>query len=284
MPTPPEQSDSSRRRYHEEEISEILKRTAELQRIRNRAGEHTHGLTLEEIQEIAREAGLDPSLVHTAAAQLETPTTSGQKFHFWGAPLKIHEGRIVQGDLTDELMNRLILEMRAVSGKKGRFEKLGKTLTWSSDLHGAVEVTVRQQDENIHIQGQGKFGTMVFLFYYLPLFLGLVLGGGYLAERVSLPGPVEGAILVTALLMLFMVIRPLYALWNDRQERSLGTLMDHLEAAVAEAEAAEGAPAGSRNPEAEPGEADRLEVPDETAYEEPRPSRRRSAGGKPRQR
>jgi hypothetical protein len=95
---------------------------------------------------------------------------------------------------------------------------------------------------------------------------------------------VEGAILVTALLMLFMVIRPLYALWNGRQEQSLGTLMDHLEAAVAEAEAAQDEPAGSRNPEAEPGEADRLEVPDETVYEESRPSRRRSAEGKPRQR
>ncbi|MDF1565902.1 MAG: hypothetical protein P1V51_22900 [Deltaproteobacteria bacterium] len=60
------------RRFGEAEIELILQRAVQLEVISEILGGREHeGLTLREVQEIAREAGIDPNLVARAAWELE---------------------------------------------------------------------------------------------------------------------------------------------------------------------------------------------------------------------
>jgi hypothetical protein len=63
--------------YSEKEIGAILKRAAELSM--SEAGSNAGGLSLEELQQIGREAGIDPDLILKAASELQNyaPRASG---------------------------------------------------------------------------------------------------------------------------------------------------------------------------------------------------------------
>ena len=62
------------RRYSDREVARILERATELQRAEPSAT-NPEGLTLAELTEIAREAGIEPALLRRASA--EAPQTSG---------------------------------------------------------------------------------------------------------------------------------------------------------------------------------------------------------------
>ena len=65
--------------FSEQEIGAILKRTAELSK--EAAGDRSSdaGLSLEEIQALAADAGLDTQLVSRAAAELTAPAAGSEQ-------------------------------------------------------------------------------------------------------------------------------------------------------------------------------------------------------------
>lgn len=69
----------SGRIYNEEEISRLLNRAAELEAERSVSGDKgfKNGLSLEELQQIASESGIDPELVRKAAKEFESSRLSG---------------------------------------------------------------------------------------------------------------------------------------------------------------------------------------------------------------
>ena len=66
-----EPSQHPSRRYNEKEVADIIKRASELQQAESTA-ESTTGMSLAELEQVAREAGLDPALVRRAATDLDT--------------------------------------------------------------------------------------------------------------------------------------------------------------------------------------------------------------------
>jgi len=56
--------------YNEKEIGAILKRAAELSQ--DESGTNAAGLSIEELQQVGSEAGLDPDMILRAAAGTET--------------------------------------------------------------------------------------------------------------------------------------------------------------------------------------------------------------------
>lgn len=63
----------SERRYSEEEIARIFERATEAQEIAVRPANPAEGLSLSELQAIARDVGIPPELVARAADSLESP-------------------------------------------------------------------------------------------------------------------------------------------------------------------------------------------------------------------
>lgn len=132
------------RQYGAEEVQEILQRTSSLER-KKQLDRPT--MELSEIEAIAKEAGLDPSLVRRAAQEFEQKrgeTGTGAKFA--GAPLRQVFEREVDGEITTAAHEALAAELRSLMGPHavvGHVSAIGRTLTWSGlSRVGKIELSV----------------------------------------------------------------------------------------------------------------------------------------------
>jgi hypothetical protein len=177
------------RRYGDSEVARILKRATELQRAEPSAAD-PEGLTLAELAEIAREAGIDPNLLRRAAAEVE----SRQPTNTWaeklaGAPTRISIERTVPGELAPDRFDAIIpLIQRATEGQ-GTASAVGKTLTWSSRTENntaAQQVLVASRDGETLIRVEERFNGLAG-----GLFGGIV-GGVGIGAGVGAGGALAG--------------------------------------------------------------------------------------------
>jgi hypothetical protein len=81
------------RRFSEKEVAHIIKRASELQQ-EEAPAESSSGMSLAELEQVAREAGLDPALVRRAATDLDTRVSDRPASRFIGAPTTLQMGII----------------------------------------------------------------------------------------------------------------------------------------------------------------------------------------------
>src|SRR4029078_9580482 len=92
------------RTFSEEEVALIIKRAAELQQTEEVEKDLGATLRLAEVEQIAREAGIDPLLIRRAAHGLDRPVEKNRPSPFGGAPTRIVYARVVDGEISvDEL-------------------------------------------------------------------------------------------------------------------------------------------------------------------------------------
>jgi len=126
----------SKQIYKQDEISDILKRAAELQ---GSEGEGpSTGLSLPELQQIAIDSGIDPKYVHLAAAELAA-VPEGEKTNFWGGPLRLVLEREIEGEITAEVWEKMVSEIRRSFQESGSVQEWGRAFEWT--LSGKNSVT-----------------------------------------------------------------------------------------------------------------------------------------------
>ena len=239
------------RRYGDNEVARILKRATELQRAEPSAAD-PEGLTLAELAEIAREAGIDPNLLRRAAAEVENRTpanTWGEKIA--GAPIGISIERTVPGELPPDRFDAIIpLIQRATEGQ-GTASAVGKTLTWSSRTDGNTavqQVLVASRDGETLIRVEERFSGLAG-----GLFGGIV-GGVGVGVGVGAGGAL-GGILGSALLGITLPVavicgsyagaRAIYTRIVRRRESAAVRLVDEIATYAAGETARELGPASS---------------------------------------
>ena len=157
--------------YSEKQVTEILHRAAQLERGR---AQQTPGLSLADIENIAREAGLDPSLVRIAAQSFETREGErGLKAKIFGAPTHRVIERVVDGEISAADHERLIGDLRGVVRSRQRMHppqisSVGRTLTMSS---GFIELEMAPRDGKTVVRIEVNCGPIAGGFY------GGLLGG-----------------------------------------------------------------------------------------------------------
>lgn len=165
---------SQSRLYSDQEISAILKRAGELQATQSDA--ETHGLSLEELQHIAAEVGLDPKLVATAAAQLERKGGDKSGAGLLGSPTSIHIERVIPGELSTDQWADVAGRIGDAFGMVGRSGQVGQSLEWTHTSERThLQVTVTPHKGQTKVRVVGKF-TRVALAFFLPA---LVVGGAW---------------------------------------------------------------------------------------------------------
>src|ERR1041384_4706622 len=98
------------RSYRDEDVARLLHRASALDRKRQQdAGS---GLSLAEVEAIARESGIDPGLVRQAARDLEAEQSSGFSRRFLGAPARMSIERVVEGEISVDHHERMAAEIR----------------------------------------------------------------------------------------------------------------------------------------------------------------------------
>lgn len=141
----------SERRYSEDEVALIFARASEKELTAPRrlgSGDTGEGLTLADLKQIGREAGIAPELVAQAARDLEQipqPAT----VRFLGLPLGV--GRMVRLDrrLTDQEWERLVVLLRDTFDARGTVRMEGSFRQWTN---GNLQVLVEPDGEGQRIR------------------------------------------------------------------------------------------------------------------------------------
>jgi len=230
------------RTYREEEVAAILHRAAQLERDQ---GVPEGGLNLREIEAIARDSGIDLSLVRQAARELDDDGP-GIAAAIAGAPLRRTIERVVDVEIGADLHERLAQEIREVLSAPGvgnrrilpgSLSSIGRSLALTGFVGtSAIEVTVAPRDGKTLIRisadrsqlagglfggivggvggGAGaNVGWMIPTLLHLPWFAGLA-GAGMV---------VFGA---------YALARTIFASSSRGVDGQLNALADRLEAVV----------------------------------------------------
>ncbi|NND72820.1 MAG: hypothetical protein HKN43_14680, partial [Rhodothermales bacterium] len=118
--------------YKGKEIDAILRAAARLQEEDDSRADKGLGLSLSEVEEIARDSGIDPKYVRQAALISSSDTDDEDRFHFWGGPITIRRSFIVNRPLSKREMEELVPSMQRITDNGGRTDSLGNSLTWTS--------------------------------------------------------------------------------------------------------------------------------------------------------
>lgn len=241
----------AQRIYTEREVTALLERAAALQQHSARQDEARPGLTLPEIEAIAAEAGLDPSLLRQAARELDAPASPNH-----GAPpgttaTHVFVERWVPGTLSEEAWEDVVAELRhrydtdlgAMMGMPGYgrslTERIGRSVEWRHTSMAGIEtrVMIRPRGEGLHVRLSQRVG------WGSPLAESLVYGlfGGLL-------GLVPAALLDAGKAFAVALMGVLYVLavagifaadraWRRNKHRALEALGDRVAALLTAHEA-----------------------------------------------
>lgn len=231
--------DPAERRFTDDEARAIIERAARTQHaleVRDDA-RGASGLSLAELQEVARAAGLDPRHVAAAAASLEIDGATPPVDRF-GVPTRLRITRVVPA-VSDPAWELMVAALRAEFGTAGSAGQVGRMREWTGqtkassglqdEVHvvaaphaGGVALTIEQADTRRRgrdmLVAAGTTGGMGVLF----LAMGLVPGA-----------PIALAVLggaVAGIGGLFGVGGVVHARrWATGQERRFHAVLDRLE-------------------------------------------------------
>jgi hypothetical protein len=129
------------RRYDDEEIAEIFRKAAEGPQALPHQTASDVGMTLAELQDIGREAGLSPEAVASAARSLEIRPQSGVR-HYLTMPVQVGRSVELSRKLTDAEWDRLVVQLRETFNARGVVSANGSFRQWTNgNLQALLEPT-----------------------------------------------------------------------------------------------------------------------------------------------
>ena len=133
------------RRYDDDEAAEIFRKAAEGPQSLPSQAAGNEGMTLAELKDIAREAGISPDLVESAARSLEIqPRASGRTF--LGLPIGVERTVALDHKLSDDEWERLVVQLRETFHARGSVASTGSFRQWTNgNLQVLLEPTATGQ-------------------------------------------------------------------------------------------------------------------------------------------
>ncbi len=129
---------SNDRLYTEKEISKILKRAGEIQA--SEREKVTMGLSLEELQQLAEEVGLEPDIIANVAETIDIEPEN-EDVGFLSSlmmPTKIDLEHVIQGEISEDEWPEVVAMMERHSGKAGSSSQVGKLLEWTAETNNTT--------------------------------------------------------------------------------------------------------------------------------------------------
>ena len=230
--------DAKRRRYSEEEFALILRKASEIQESpKDGLGRRgAQGFSLEEIQSIAGEAGIDPQAISRAAALLgamEWEERKGLVAAILGGPGKYHLDFEVAGKLPPGEYGRILELIRRTLEHQGEASEMLGGIEWKTvgDL-SAINVNIAPRGDTTSIQIVGDRNAAGALIFTFPMAGAAILMGalGGVFEPTTAAGitGLVGGLLGSG----FLVARTLWVSGSRKFHRRLTALMDTISGGV----------------------------------------------------
>lgn len=240
-------SPAAGRKFNEEEVALIIKRAAELQQTEQVAEDTSSALSLAEVEQIAKEAGIDPALIRRAAQSLDRPGSESIRPSPWvGAPTRIVFERVIDGEISNDDHEALIDTVRRTLGDNGMPSVLGRTLSWSSSYQGGRR---RNRGRRVDVNVMARGGvTTIRVEEELrdvagALIGGLVGGGGGGTTGISMGIGMSQfhSVAIAAMIWFgvaggfYLLARTIFGNIFEKREKELRGLADRLESQVSDA-------------------------------------------------
>ena len=212
---------SDERRYSEEEIAAIFEQAAQAQEAAHRGLGHGEGLTLAELQQIGREAGITPEFVARAAASMDRSGPPPPPATYLGLPISATRTVDLPGPLTDAAWDRLVVDLRETFRATGTVRRDGALREWrNGNLHALVEPT--ESGYRLRISTRKGNAQQSLTLGFAALAMGLV----FLALFAADPGAEPKMMIIMALFVAFGlggIGRTAYQLprWVKERERQM---------------------------------------------------------------
>ncbi len=163
------------RRYSDDEIARLLQRATELaHEPRPREAE---GMTLVELESIAREAGIDPRLLQRAATELDRePERKGLGPLLAGDTINLVIERSFDGELAVSDLEGLVPMINSAADTTGNVALVGKTLNFNGggqQSSRSVQILVSSRAGKTQVRLEERYGQLAG-----GLFGGILGGGG----------------------------------------------------------------------------------------------------------
>jgi hypothetical protein len=152
---------SNDRLYTEKEISKILKRAGEIQA--SEREKVTVGLSLEEIQHLAEEVGLEPDIIANVAETIDIDQEEESTGFFDSLlmPTKLNIDHIIQGEIKEEDWPEVITLMEQITGKGGASNKMGKLYEWICETNNTTQkLSMIPGEEQTKVIYNGSFAKL----------------------------------------------------------------------------------------------------------------------------
>ena len=215
--------------YSEKEIGAILKRAAELSL--EQPGTNASGLSIEELQHIGQEAGLDPDLILRAAADLQRDRPD-QEPNMFGGPVSYANEFVLEGEIDHATWEEMI------AGIRGTFKEPGVVST----RENVFEWTSRGETEKAQVTARVAAGrTTISLFWaeplmgflpFIPTLIGTIISLPITFESLGWTGLPAAALILSMFLSLFTASRFAVSRLMDKKISTLRQLETQLEMMV----------------------------------------------------
>lgn len=239
---------SNEPRYSQDQVETILRRAAELQAQSLGPGESRGGMTLDEVEAAAAEAGLDRALVRRAATDVAgggggsaalVEADANRARPWLGGPLEWRIERTVPGEFPVESFDRLGEVLRLSGLEHGQVSVVGRSLTWTSGAqHDGMPTTttviVSVRDGVTRVRLRANFRPLVG-GYFGGIGGGVGGGVGWIAFGAGavVAGPVGSVVLGLGFLGgVYALCRGLYHRTTLKRRATMQRVADELERVI----------------------------------------------------
>jgi hypothetical protein len=213
------------RRYNEEEVRLILKQALDPALDESKPQAIQDGLTLQELQEIGAEVGIDPGRIQLAAARMESPVQAPAN-PYLGMPTTVRFESTIEGaSLSTETESDVVSLIRTVLGRQGVVDRWERSFEWKArDPMGGRYVSITRVDVGLRLSVLGNYRDGVFSI------LGGVGGPVFVGAAAILSTLALGpaGILLGGAAVAALPPRFAYRAWRKREDATLASLHARL--------------------------------------------------------
>lgn len=238
------------RLYGEKQIGEILKRATELQ-LDEPSAPAADSMTLQELEDIASEAGIDPVFLRRAA--LEVDTGVGERSTLGklaGEEFVLVREITIPGELREDGFERIVMVLDRGTGQQGQSNLLGRTITWRTETNHknrTTQVTVSSRDGQTSIRLEENLKRLASEIFGVSV---AAVGGAVgTIFGVTLGGLLGAVVPVGVVGVMYVGARTAYRAIVKRRRRVMAGLFDQVVTEARACVADKALPSGDGPPE-----------------------------------
>ncbi len=217
--------------YNEKEIGSILKRAAELSH--DDADTGSLGLSLEELKQLGKEAGINPDFILKAASEVGTRKLQTKEKNFFGGPVSYSSEMVLPREIDSRDWEEMLSKIRLSFKDPGIVTTRENIFEWTiQNMAAKAQVTARSENDQTRVQlFWAEPGAAVP--FMIPTLIGTIISLPIIFEALNLSG-FPGAMAVMATMStLFFLGKFGVASYTARRSDKLDRLMTELELLVA---------------------------------------------------